>query len=107
MKIIEKKYIPISEAKDILKNSKRELYEQKLAYEYVKQFAKLKPEKAKELIEKLKALDIPKLKDEMIIKIVDILPESVDELRTLLTTSELTFKSDEINKIYDVVKEYI
>ncbi len=107
MKVVEKKYIPISEAKDILKESKRELYEQKLAYEYAKQFSKLKPEKAKELMEKLQALNIPKLKEEMIVKIVDILPETIDELRTILTTSELSFKADEINKIYEVVKEYI
>ncbi len=107
MKIIDKKYVPIVEAKDILKESKRELYEQKLAYEYAKQFSKLKPDKAKELIEKLNSLGISKLKEEMIIKIVDILPSSIDELRTILTTSELTFKADEINKIYDVVKEYV
>ncbi len=106
MKIIEKKFVPITEAKNYLKESKRELYEQKLAYEYARTFSKLKPAEAEKLIKELESLNISKLKRKFIIMIVDILPSSMDELRTILSSSDVTFKSDEVKKIFEVISKF-
>ena len=106
MKIIQKKYIPMVEAKEYLKKSDREIYGQKMAYEYVKSFSKIKPKDAKKLIDELNGLNIAKLKEEFIIKIVDILPGSLDELRTILSSSSIPFKNEEIKKIFEIISKY-
>ena len=106
MKVIQKKYIPLVEVRDYLKKSDREIYGQKIAYEYAKSFSKLKPKDAEKLMEELKGLNIQKLNDEYITKIVDILPGSLDEIRTILSSSTISFKNEEIKKIFDVVSKY-
>ena len=106
MKIIQKKYIPLVEAKEYLKKSSREIYGQKIAYEYTKLFSKIKPKDAKKLIEELNGLNMAKLKEEFIIKIVDVLPGSIDELRTILSSSSIPFKSEEVKKIFEIISKY-
>ena len=72
--------------------------------DFLKKFSVLKPEKAKELKEKLTALDILKLNDKSIVKIVDILPKDKDELNKILV--DVSLDEDEANKVLDAVKEY-
>jgi len=61
-------------------------------------------DKAKALKEELKALNLLKLKDEHIVKIVDFLPEDGADLSKVLP--EVSLDQDEVNKILDVVKKY-
>lgn len=74
--------------------------------EYLNQFVSLKPKKAEELKEKLTKLDIPRLKEAHIVKIVDLLPSTVDDLKLILQGYTLTVSKDNFKKIVDVVKEF-
>ena len=71
---------------------------------FVKKFVKIKPDKAEELHKKLQELDLMKIKEENIAKIIDILPENVDDLNKIF--SDFGLDEDEIKKILDTVKEY-
>jgi len=71
---------------------------------FVKKFIKIKPEKAEELHKKLQKLDLMKIKEEHIAKIIDILPENADELNKIF--SDVGLNEDEIKKILDTIKEY-
>ena len=71
---------------------------------FIKKFVKIKPEKAKELHKKLQELDLMKIKEEHIAKVIDLLPENVDELNKIF--SDVGLDEDEIKKILDTVKEY-
>jgi DNA-directed RNA polymerase subunit F len=75
--------------------------------EYLNQFVTLKPKEVEEMVEKLQKLNIPRLKDNMIHKIVDILPRTEAELKLILQGYTLTVTGENINKIMKVVTNYL
>lgn len=73
--------------------------------EYLNQFVELGPKKSKELKEKLTELNIPRLKAEHIIKIVDLAPTTADEIKSILSGYTLTVTNENLKKIAEAVKE--
>jgi len=71
---------------------------------FVKRFVKIKADEAKKIKQELKELDILKLKDEHIVKIIDFMPEDSTDLSKVI--SEVSLDQDEINKIFDVIKKH-
>jgi len=71
---------------------------------FIKNFSKIPVEKAKEMEKELKALDLIKLKDTHIVKIVDFMPSSASELNKIVI--DISLSQEEIDKILDVVKKY-
>lgn len=71
---------------------------------FIKNFSPMNIKKANEMKEELKKLDLIKLKDEHIVKIVDFVPTSVAELNKVVV--ELSLDQDEVNKILDVVSNF-
>ncbi|MFP4567793.1 MAG: hypothetical protein ACLFN8_02515 [Candidatus Woesearchaeota archaeon] len=74
--------------------------------DYINQFKPLSKTAAKELSKKLNALDIPRLKEEHIAKVIDLLPQTNDELKVILQGYALTVTKENIAKIIEVVKEH-
>ena len=74
--------------------------------EYLKKFSKLEEKKSNELIQKIKALDIPRIKDRQIIKIIDLLPTELDEIRMIFSNETTSISPENMQQILDVVKEY-
>ncbi len=72
---------------------------------FIKKFNKIELEKAKELIKEIESLEVLKLKQEHIKKIVDMLPEDSAELNKILT-NEVNLDTDETNKILETIKKY-
>lgn len=73
--------------------------------EYLKKVLKKKTAKTDELLKKLNEAGITKLKQEYIVKIADIMPETSTDLRNIFAGEELTLEPNEIEKILQVVKE--
>ena len=71
---------------------------------FIKQFNKMDVAKAIEMKEGLKALDLIKLKDEHIVKIVDFVPKSASDLNKVII--EVSLDSDEVAKILEVTGKY-
>jgi len=71
---------------------------------FIKGFDVLSFKKAEELIAELKALDLIKMKEEYIVKIVDFVPISSEELNKIIL--EVSLDADEVNKILEVTKKY-
>ena len=71
---------------------------------FIKSFDVLDVKKANELKDELTALDLMKLKDEYIVKIVDFLPTSASELNKVII--EVSLDADEVNKILEITKKY-
>ncbi|MBD3249261.1 hypothetical protein GF336_04415 [Candidatus Woesearchaeota archaeon] len=109
-KIIEEKPIPMAELKKELDSIKKE--DEELNFranktdEYLSQMTKLSSKKAEELKGKLEGLNISRLKDEFIVKIIDTLPGTVDELRVLLQGYIVSINQADMKKIVELVKEY-
>ena len=106
--ILTEKLITNTEAKEILKERKKEIelgYEQKNSYDYLKKYDKLTVKKAEKMIEELKK--IPKLREKQIISIVNVLPEDLDDLRLVLGKEYTNLNEDEKKLILEIVKSNI
>ena len=107
MKILNVKPVPMAEAKEVLlaREKEKELgYEQKLATEHLKKFTKLKPGEAKKLIDGLNAT--LKMSPETLATIVNILPQTPDEVRLIFAREKFSLKEEEMAKILETVKKY-
>ena len=71
---------------------------------FIKNFNKMDVKKALEMKEELKALDLIKLKDEHIVKIVDFTPKDASKLNKVII--EVSLDSDEVTKILEVTGKY-
>ena len=71
---------------------------------FVKKFVILKPEKAKELKKKIQDLDLLKVKEEHITKIIDLMPETSEDLSKIF--SDVSLDEDETKKLLEAIKEF-
>jgi len=109
--IIQEKPISMAQLKEELeaiKNRDKELSPVSAkTEEYLQQFAVLSQKKAEELESKLRALNISRLKDESIIKIIDVMPTTIDDLKTVLQGYVVSINHEDMKKIADVVNEFV
>lgn len=71
---------------------------------FIKDFNKMNVEKAREMKDALKKLDLIKLKDGHIVKIIDFMPMDAVELNKVL--AEVSLDGEEVTKILEVVKNF-
>ncbi len=95
------------EIKRIKKRDKEPSFRVGKVEEYLNIFVDLNPKQAEELEEKIKKLNVPRLKNDHIKKIVDVLPVNVDQLKIVLQGYTLTVTQENMKKIVAVVSEYI
>src|SRR3989344_5775200 len=72
--------------------------------DYLKEFSKLDKKKSDALVEGLKAIGNLKIREESMMKIVDLLPRDSESVAKIFNDNSLDEK--EINEILEVVKEY-
>ncbi|NCN65377.1 MAG: DNA-directed RNA polymerase subunit F [Candidatus Altiarchaeum hamiconexum] len=114
MKITEKKLTTLSHVREIL--LKREKIaidgepmtdDQKKLLNYANKFSKLSVRDTKELQKKLKGIKLH-LSDVQIVKIIDMLPKNIDEIRAIFSKDEkFSYNADELKQILDCVAQYI
>ncbi len=110
-RIIEEEPINMVELKDeiekILKRDKELSFRANKTHEYLNSIVILKTKESKELADKLMKLKIPRLKELHINKIIEILPGSVEEVKTIIQAYTITISPDNIKKIVNTVSGYI
>lgn len=94
--ITGKKILSIAEAGEYIDEESVEIKS------FVKKFVEIDSETATAIKEKLTALDLLKLKDEQIVKIIDFLPTNEEEVAKICSG----LNEDEIKKILEIVKEF-
>jgi len=100
MAIIEETPITMSEVAALSGDSEKG----EAIKKFIMQFTKMPVEKAREMKEELKTLDLIKLKDSHIVKIVDFMPTDASELNKVII--EVSLDQEEINKVLEVVSKY-
>ena len=99
--ILDRQPLNLNEVQEILKdipdNEKKEQMEI-----YLKKFLKTKPTQAKKIKQDLEALDLLKLKNEHVVKIIDLLPADASDLNKIFT--DVSLSEDETNKILEIIK---
>ena len=107
--IIEEKPMNIAEVKaELTKIKKRDgelTYRGEKTEEFLKECVSLNQKDAKELYEKIEGLNVPRIRDIHIHKILDILPKSIEELKVVLQGYNITVKEDGLKKIAAAVEE--
>ena len=109
--IVNETPIMMAELRETLKKNKKR--DEELNFragkteEYLNNFCSLKIKEAKELKEKIIALDVPRLKEEHAIKIVDLLPSTHEEVKSTLSNFPISINAENCKKIADLVKGYV
>jgi DNA-directed RNA polymerase subunit F len=107
MKVIDSRPIGMPEAKKIMSSHEKseELsYEQKLALEHLNKFTKLSFEDSEKFLDEISK--ILRMSPETLVKILDIVPQTPDELRMIFSREKFSLKEEEIQKILEITKKY-
>ena len=97
--ILSKKPLTLVEVKEY----RKEREEKKPVDEYLAKFTKVTKERAKKIAEEIRALNNPKINEEQIVKVIDILPEDVEEVNKIFT--EVNLNEEEANAILNIIKK--
>jgi DNA-directed RNA polymerase subunit F len=111
VEILEEKLLSNPEAYKLLKKVVEKIQEKEgsvpillsKTLHYLSEFSKMPPESAEALRKVLKKFD---LKDETIVMIINICPETIDELRTLFELEEKVIDTETAEQILETIKPY-
>lgn len=98
--ILNKQPLTLAEARTYLKPSETK----RPIDDYFKAFTKLTKDKADKLMEEIKALNNPKLNEDAIVKIADVVPKDSEDVNKIVTEATLT--EEETNAILEITKKY-
>ncbi|MDO9045684.1 MAG: RNA polymerase Rpb4 family protein [Methanobacteriaceae archaeon] len=104
-KVLETEPISVAEVKDILEGFAQEHelnYEQNISLDHVIKFSKLELEESIKLIGELEEV----VKKKYAIKITDMLPEDLADLRLLFAKERVPIKSEDLEQILKIVEKY-
>ncbi|MCW3133368.1 MAG: RNA polymerase Rpb4 family protein [Methanophagales archaeon] len=119
--IISERVLTLAEAKEILKAQRKSgqeeekkdkegmeeeeiRYERRKAAEHTTKFAKLGAKESRALINEL--LELGKMKEEIAVRIADLMPKSKNEVRAIYAKERFTLTEANIEKILDCVAKY-
>jgi DNA-directed RNA polymerase subunit F len=106
-KILEEKIITNSEAKGVLEKVKEEeLGEfQRRTLDFTRRFTKIPSDRASRLVDELSSK--LQLDRNDAVQIVNTLPQSVEELRAVLTVKGRFVSTEQLNGILEIMKRYV
>lgn len=107
LEIIDEQDVSVAEARRIMDERKKQgpmTHEQKICVEYLEKTVHLTKKQVDDLVEELKKIDI--LKPRYVAVIVNILPDTEEEVEMLFSKERTNLKKEEIKKIVDIVKQF-
>ena len=107
VKIITKEALPIAEVNDILvkleKSGELSGSQQKIR-DFTAKFNKINKSEATKLIKDLESAGIPRLTNDCVVEIVNLLPKNESELKTVFVRNKLTVSKEGMDKILSIIK---
>ena len=108
---IEEQPVPLVDIKEVLlkieKKDGQLNYISNKTKEYLEQFVTFSEAKKQDLKKKLEALGLVRLKSEHVTKIIDFLPQTIDELKVILLAYPLSMPKKDQEEIVAVVKAIV
>ncbi|MGI6464077.1 RNA polymerase Rpb4 family protein [Methanobacterium sp.] len=104
-KVLETEPIPLVKVKELLEDREKvhELnYEQNLALDHVTKFSKVSAENVEKMVTELEEI----VKKSQAIKIADIMPEDMDDMRLIFAKERGPHKREELEEILKIVDKY-
>ncbi|MBS3077817.1 hypothetical protein J4233_06160 [Candidatus Pacearchaeota archaeon] len=103
MTIHTKQFLTLAEVKEIVDKMEDGEKNEEIK-SYLKKFTKLSKKDAAKLKEELTALNNVKVREENIIKLVDIVPKDAEDVNKIFVDTSLT--EEETNAILEITKKY-
>lgn len=95
----------LKEKLDDVKKRDKELKPRALkTHEYLNKFVNLKEKEANRLREELLKLQILRLKERQINKIIDLMPKDAETLKLIFVGENITLKQEDLEKILNALK---
>ena len=108
LEIINETPLTMSELKERLEEIKKrdkEFTERATkTHEYLNKFVELKEKETLKLKEEIIKLNIPRLKEKHIIKILDIMPNDIESLKLIISAENITIKQEDLQRILEILK---
>ncbi len=107
--IINKQSVTLAEVKEIVSKKSKEQEDNdrtKLLKELLSKVVKIKPEEARKLKQEIKDLNIIKLNEAEIIKLVDFMPDDAEDIRKIFFGQGINLDENEISSILAALKKY-
>lgn len=106
-RVTGEKSVPLAKVLEILKEQKKrgELeYGQRLTYDYAEKFVKLDVKKVEELMNEL--LKTGKIREHQAVALVDLMPETKDDIKLIFSKERTSLEEDDIKKILELINKY-
>ncbi len=107
MKVLEERPLTLTELRDKLeiieKRDKDLSFRANKTKEYLNSFSTKKHKEVESLKKKIEELNVPRLKERHIAKIIDISPKDMDSLKLLLSGEAITVKDEDLKKILSLL----
>ncbi|MBI5061491.1 MAG: hypothetical protein HZB67_04215 [Candidatus Aenigmarchaeota archaeon] len=107
MQIIDGIEISDVEAKKIMEDRKKQgdmTYEQKICFEFLEKSVKMTQAQFNDLVDELKKIAI--LKPRYIALIINMMPDTEEEVEALFNKERTNLKKEEIKQIVDIIKQF-
>lgn len=104
-RVISSKAVSLPEVAEILGGAEELGFEQTKTLAHARKFAKLSKEKAEELITEL--MEIERVSREKAVKIADLLPKSVAEVKSIFAKEIYSMSDEEVAKIIEIVGKHV
>ncbi|MFH1403837.1 MAG: RNA polymerase Rpb4 family protein [Candidatus Altiarchaeota archaeon] len=113
MDVLEEKPVTLATVESILKKKEKEYkegeielsYEQRRALEHSSKFKHLNVKDSEKLGKELAGVGLD-LSEERVVKIIDLMPETVDDVRAIFAKERFKYTEEDIKKITDLVAQY-
>ena len=110
-KIVSEQPISLSELKAEINKVKSQEKEPSIRVtkveDYLNSISPLAQEKEKELIEAIKKLNVPRLKDQYLVKIADMVPQTLDDLKVIMQGYAISISTDNMKKIVETANKVL
>jgi len=108
LKVLNEKPLTMAELKEKLEEIKKrdiEISERtQKTLNYLNKFVLLKEKEALKLKEALLNLNISRLKEKHIIKIIDLMPKDIESLKLIFASENITIKQEDLQRILEILK---
>lgn len=107
--ILSQEAVSQSEVSEVIKKiaKDRELtYREEKVNDFLKKSTVLKKKDFETAKKELEELQIPRIEDSHIIKVLDLMPKNGTELRSIISHGGMVLVDENITKILDVLKKY-
>ena len=109
LKIVKSRMMGLGEIAETIKpKTKKDELEpiQQKAMDHAIKFSKLNKSQELKLTEELKSLEVPRMTEEHIVAIVDLIPRSISELKTIFAGTKTTIAPENLDKIQQTLSKY-